>query len=139
MGRADYYADGDYNIWCDRCGAKMKASEAKKTYDGYHVHEKCWYPRHPQELNKGMKDNQSVPFITSQPATVFTSGYVQLCNGSAFVSVTTILSTSTVTLTNNIPDGIIGTVSFVITAGSGFQITSTSSDDMSQYSWSVTI
>jgi len=326
MGSADYYADGSWNVWCDRCGGKMKAFEAKKTYDGYHVHEKCWYPRHPQEYNKGAKDDQSVPFVTASPilnlsgtfafatldpnftqtsgitlsnsnltataiagwwpssrATVgmstgtwywevvaananeyigltdatwppsssglpissntnsvaiavgspdwtfnniagygvttitpqpgnvlgfaldadfktlklyvngalsstislaalginapyypalsirndpmaatfnfgavslaypapagynmgvfqmTTNGYVALCNGQAFVYVPNIQSTSKVGFLNNIPDGVIGAVTIAITAGSGFTITSTSGDDMSQYAWAVQI
>jgi hypothetical protein len=139
MGRADYFAEGQWNVHCDRCGRKMKSGEVKKTYDGYYTCDRCWYPRHPQEFNRGMKDDQSVPFVTQEPSTIFLSGYAQLANGSCIVSVPSILSTSTVVLTNSIHEGIIGTVSYVITAGSGFTMTSTSNMDMSSYSYSVTV
>lgn len=139
MGRADYYAEGQWNVWCDRCGRKMKSSEVKKTHDGYYTCDRCWYPRHPQELNQGKKDDQSVPFTTQQPSVIFTSGYAQLTNGSVFVYVPTIKVTSIVSLTNALPDGIVGTATYTITVGEGFNLTSTSAGDMSSYSYIVTV
>lgn len=139
MGRADYYADGQWDIICDRCGGKLKSGEARKEYDGYIVHEKCWYPRHPQEFNRGVKDDQSVPFSRSGVPIDLTTGYAQVVNGSVFVYEPDILGTSTVALTLAFPEGVIGTVSYTITAGSGFTINSTSVMDLSVYSYVVTI
>lgn len=70
MGSSDYFADGQWDIICDRCGQKIKSSEAKKTYDGYYTCQRCWYPRHPQEFNQGVKDDQSVPFTRPGQASI---------------------------------------------------------------------
>ena len=65
MGRADYYAPGDWNAACYRCGAKRKASTMKRHWQGYWVCPEHWEPRHPQDFVKGVVDVQSVPW--SQP------------------------------------------------------------------------
>jgi len=63
MGKADFLKRGDWNAICDRCGEKRKASDLKKTWDGYYVcPEKCWELRHPQDFLRGKKDDQSVPW-----------------------------------------------------------------------------
>lgn len=138
MGSSDYYAEGCWNVICDRCGKKIKSSDAKKTYDGFYTCGKCWYPRHPQELFRGIKDDQSVPFSRPEHELDYSSGYAALYNGACFVYVPTITSTSTVTLTNAYPDGIVGTVTYTIVPSSGFTINSTSNKDMSSYSYTVT-
>ena len=62
MGRADYFKLGDWNVQCDRCGTKRKASECRYTQDELFVcADTCWEPRHPQDFVVGIPDNQSVP------------------------------------------------------------------------------
>lgn len=62
MGKRDYYSPGDYNVICDRCGAKYKRSECKKEWDKLLVCKYgCWEPRHPQDFVRGVKDDQRVP------------------------------------------------------------------------------
>lgn len=62
MGKRDYYKDGDYNVQCDRCGAKFKASECAMEWDNLFVCKaNCWEPRHPQDFLKGIPDDQRVP------------------------------------------------------------------------------
>lgn len=63
MGSADYLKWGDWNVICDRCGFKKKASTCR--YDGYNnglfVCKRCWKPPHPQEKVTGFTDDTSVP------------------------------------------------------------------------------
>lgn len=62
MGKADYYKPGDYNVICDECGFKRKASECRKRWDGAFVcADTCWEPRHPQDFVKAKHDRQRVP------------------------------------------------------------------------------
>lgn len=61
-GKADYLALGDYNAICDRCGSKFKASQLKKTWEGFYTCSTCWEPRHPQEFVRGTQDQQTPPW-----------------------------------------------------------------------------
>lgn len=61
MGQADYYASGQFNCICDRCGFKMKSSQTRLEWTGLRVCGKCWEPRHPQDFVRGRRDNQMVP------------------------------------------------------------------------------
>ena len=65
------FKEGDWNAICDRCGFKMHASKLRKTWDNYMVCGRCWYPRHPQELLRGVKDDQSVPFSRPESTDTF--------------------------------------------------------------------
>lgn len=64
-GRADYYAAGDWNAMCFRCGRKRKASTLKKQWQGYYVCPEHWEPRQPQDFVRGISDNPTAPW--SQP------------------------------------------------------------------------
>jgi hypothetical protein len=70
MGKADYYAEGDYNASCAECGRKFKASTLKRHWKGYYVCPDHWEPRHPQEFVRGVPDNQTPPW-TQPPADTF--------------------------------------------------------------------
>lgn len=67
MSSADHYRPGDWNVRCDRCGKKMKASEARKTWQGYYVCEKDWEPRHPQDFVRATAENPSPSFVRNPP------------------------------------------------------------------------
>lgn len=56
-----YFAPGNYNVICDRCGFKVKASDTKMEWNGLRVCRRHWEPRHPQEFVRGRTDKQSVP------------------------------------------------------------------------------
>jgi hypothetical protein len=59
MSQSDYYADGQWNFFCDLCGRKAKSSDGVKTWDNFYV---CSYhkeARNPQDFVRGIKDNQS--------------------------------------------------------------------------------
>jgi hypothetical protein len=62
MGKRDFYKKGDYNVICDRCEGKFKASECAKTWDNLFVCKYgCWETRQPQDFVRGRKDDQTVP------------------------------------------------------------------------------
>lgn len=58
--KSDRFPLGDYNVICDYSGFKVRASECRRTWDGYYVHKKYWEPRHPQDFVRGRVDRQTV-------------------------------------------------------------------------------
>lgn len=62
MGKADYYADGQWNFFCDLCGAKAKSGTAMKTWNNLYVCRHHKEIRNPQDFLRGVADNQSVPW-----------------------------------------------------------------------------
>lgn len=73
-----YYAPGDWNVICDRCGFKYKASQMKETWDGLMVCKKDWEPRQPQDYVRGVKDNQAVPWTRPKVEVVFSDSATSL-------------------------------------------------------------
>ena len=59
-GPEDYLRLGDFNVICDRCGFKYKASETRIDWMGLRVCGQCFETRHPQEFLRGVPDNPSV-------------------------------------------------------------------------------
>jgi hypothetical protein len=57
------YNPGDWNSTCYRCGIKFKASQLRKTWQGFYVCDKDWEPRHPQDFVKSVPDNPGVPWV----------------------------------------------------------------------------
>lgn len=53
---------GDWNVICPMCGWKYKASEMVRRWDGQMVCSKDVDPYHPQDLIRGVSDDQTVPF-----------------------------------------------------------------------------
>lgn len=52
---------GDYNVICDSCGRKYKASTMKKRWDGLFVCTDDYEIRHPQLSLRVRGDKQTVP------------------------------------------------------------------------------
>lgn len=71
MGKRDYYKKGDWNVTCDRCGAKFKATECRLEWDNLFVCDYCWEARHPQDFVRGRKDDQTVPIARPVPEIKF--------------------------------------------------------------------
>lgn len=71
MTEGTYYKPGDFYRICDRSGFKRRASKTRKEWDGYMVRNESWEVRHPQDLVRGVSDDQSVPEARPRPATVF--------------------------------------------------------------------
>lgn len=53
---------GDWNVMCDRCGMKRRASQCRLNWQNLLVcSDTCWEPRHPQDFVRAIPDDQSVP------------------------------------------------------------------------------
>ena len=70
-GPADYYAEGQWNVRCQECSVKCKSNEVRKRWDGLLVCWRCFEVRNPQDYVRGVRDDQSIPFSTSDPPFVF--------------------------------------------------------------------
>ena len=71
MGKADFFAEGQWNFYCDFCGAKTKSSDGVETWDKHYVCKHHKEVRNPQDFVRGIKDDQSVPWRRSTPPLVF--------------------------------------------------------------------
>lgn len=107
MGRADFVKHGDYNVICDLCGFKYKASMCRKTWNNLYVCNPCWDPRHPQDFVTGITDDQSVPIARPDiDAPTSTTGQtVVATSGTKFD--TTIVLASASGLVDGDPVGIV--------------------------------
>lgn len=65
-GRADYYAEGDFNAACSMCGRKRKASELVKNWQGQYRCPEHNEPRQPQDFVRGVQDIQATPWVQTQ-------------------------------------------------------------------------
>ena len=66
-----YYIPGSWNVICDSCGKKIKASEAKQRWDGLIVCLEDFEMRQPQDFVKARADKITVPFTRPRPTDVF--------------------------------------------------------------------
>lgn len=66
-----YLRLGSWNAICDRCGRKFKAYQLRRTWDGLMVCADDWETRHPQELIRGVKDTQKLPWTKPEAADQF--------------------------------------------------------------------
>lgn len=67
----NYYTSGGFNVICDVCSKKIKASDAKQRWDGFVVCPDDFEHRHPQDYVKAKVDKITVPFTRSRPVDVF--------------------------------------------------------------------
>lgn len=71
MGSANYFASGQWNFYCDLCGAKRKSSDGVQTWN------KLWVCRHhkevrnPQDFVRGVAEDLSVPWSRPAPPDTF--------------------------------------------------------------------
>ena len=65
------YVSGDWNLYCDVCNKKIKASESKERWDGYRVCKDDWEPRQPLDFIRARLDKISVPFVRGPGPDVF--------------------------------------------------------------------
>lgn len=71
MGHADYYKHGDYNVICDICGFKYKASETRLQWNNLLTCGKCYEERHPQDYVRGIRDDPTVPIARPDGEPIF--------------------------------------------------------------------
>jgi len=67
----NYYVSGGWNVICDSCGKKIKASEAKQRWDGLIVCPADFEMRQPQDFVKARSDKITVPFTRPRPTDLF--------------------------------------------------------------------
>lgn len=53
---------GNYNVICDVCGFKKKASEVRRRWDGLMVCPEDWEMRHPMDFFRTKNDTVLLPF-----------------------------------------------------------------------------
>ncbi len=86
MSRGWYYKAGDWNIICDSCSKKIKASDSKMRWDGFIVCPSCFEQRHPQDFIRARMDKISVPYTRPPGIDRFIEdieeGFVGICNES---------------------------------------------------------
>lgn len=62
---------GDYNVICDRTGAKIKASDAVLQWDGLLVHKDWAEDRHPLDFVPSIEREEAVPVSRPQVTATF--------------------------------------------------------------------
>ena len=76
----------DYNVICEVCRKKIKASEARKRWDNLIVCSEDWEERHPLDYPRPpAKDDLPLPFIRPEPADVFITGVCTVLGRSGVV------------------------------------------------------
>lgn len=70
-GKADFYSDGQWNFYCDFCGAKTKSGEGTRTWDNFYVCKHHKEERNPQDFVRGVRENQSLPWTRPEPPEIF--------------------------------------------------------------------
>ena len=71
MGHADRYVPGTWNVLCDECGFKFKATELKKRWDSAMVCPQCFEKRNPQDFVRGVKESRPLPWTRPEQPDVF--------------------------------------------------------------------
>jgi hypothetical protein len=85
MSRGWTYKPGDWNIHCDVCSKKIKASEAKHRWDGFIVCADDYEERHPLDFVRTVPDNIRVPFIRKQADDQFLVSSCTIWTSSGYV------------------------------------------------------
>jgi hypothetical protein len=67
-----YFKPGSNNVWCQRCGKKVKVEQIKVEWDQLKVCNACYEERHPQDMLRGVLDHQAASLISPEPADKFT-------------------------------------------------------------------
>ena len=67
----NFYNSGQWNILCDVCNKKIKASEAKQRWDGFIVCPADFEERQPQDFVRARQDKISVPFSRPRSTDVY--------------------------------------------------------------------
>lgn len=71
MSKGWDYRSGDWNIICDVCSKKVKASTTKERWDGFRVCTGCFETRQPLDFIKARLDKISVDFTRAQQTDQF--------------------------------------------------------------------
>lgn len=69
----NFFKSGDWNITCDVCGKKIKASESKHRWDGFIVCSDDFETRHSLDFIRTRSDKILVPFTRPRGEDIFVS------------------------------------------------------------------
>lgn len=71
MGRHYHYRPGSFYRQDDRSGFPQRAERTRTQWNNIIVDESLWEPRQPQDLVRGVKDDQTVPYARPLPPNHF--------------------------------------------------------------------
>ena len=71
--KKNHYIPHEWNVVCDVCSKKIKASEAKQRWDGLIVCPSDFEHRHEQDYVRARTDKITVPFTRPIPPLTFTN------------------------------------------------------------------
>jgi hypothetical protein len=84
LGRNLHYVPGSFYRKDDRTGFPRRAEETREEWNGLIVGTDVWEARQPQDLVKGVRDDQSVPKARPLPPNFFVGPtFVQLADAAA--------------------------------------------------------
>jgi hypothetical protein len=78
MSRADYFAPGQWNFYCDLCGRKNKSGNAMLTWDGHYVCKEHKEVRNPQDFVRGVVAEAAIPWRRSYSQATIYGGWFAL-------------------------------------------------------------
>lgn len=81
---------GDHLVVCDRTGFTRYASQTRKEWNGLRTWKRAWFPRQPQDLVKGLKDDMYVEDPRPRGITEFIGPLTTELNGNHAAGVATI-------------------------------------------------
>lgn len=70
---------GEWNVICQVCGFKKKASQIRRRWDGFLVCEDDYEIRHPQDFVRARPDTHVLPFVNPDAAPQFVSDFNYNC------------------------------------------------------------
>ena len=71
--KKNHYIPHEWNVVCDVCSKKIKASESRLRWDGFLVCRDDYEIRHEQDFVKSKQDQITVPYTRPVPEYVFTN------------------------------------------------------------------
>ena len=123
--KINYFKSGDYNAICDRCGFKFKASELKKTWDGFMVCSADFEPRHIADFIKGPRASVPLPWTRPEATDRYIEAVVDIPYTAGGSTITDFVLTDYITPTTgpiiiNIPEGV--TIDGSFSFGTGWPV-----------------
>lgn len=83
MSKNLFYAAGQWNFICDFCGRRAKSSDGEKTWNGFYVCKSHKEKRNPQDLLKGVKEVQTLPWTRPETEDKFVPMQCNIIESSA--------------------------------------------------------
>ena len=99
MGRHYSYKPGSYYVADDRTGFPQRAERTRVQWNRLRVDESVWEPRQPQDLVRGVKDNQTVADARPLAPAIFTGPIYEQMNQTSGVGSTVIYLASILGIT----------------------------------------